>query len=219
MSLFFGKTVTLPKRVVDFPWERDTFRNKTMEIVVDFDEKKKRNNNNGKPWKSCRILRLNTIFSFLFLFFHLFSSIFTFFFFFIFFHFLSCSFMFFHVLFFLSLSFICSSSIIFSYSSFLFIFFHVLYFSVIFFHFSVMFFLFLFLFSFVFLLFFFFLSGASISLRFLLSFFRVENQFWGHLGWPSFPFFPTFFFSRFFCLLLAFDIFFIFPFFVHFFIF
>ena len=37
------------KRVVDFPWERDTFRNKIMEIVKDFDEK---NNNNGKPWKS-----------------------------------------------------------------------------------------------------------------------------------------------------------------------
>ena len=30
----------LPKRVVDFPWERDTFRNTIMEIVEDFDEKK-----------------------------------------------------------------------------------------------------------------------------------------------------------------------------------
>ena len=28
------------KRVVDFPLERDTFRNKIMEIVKDFDEKK-----------------------------------------------------------------------------------------------------------------------------------------------------------------------------------
>ena len=28
-----------PKRVVDFPRERDTFRNKIMEIVDDFDEK------------------------------------------------------------------------------------------------------------------------------------------------------------------------------------
>ena len=28
-----------PKRVVDFPLERDTFRNKIMEIVEDFDEK------------------------------------------------------------------------------------------------------------------------------------------------------------------------------------
>ena len=30
----------LPKRDVDFPWERDTFRNKIMDIVKDFDEKK-----------------------------------------------------------------------------------------------------------------------------------------------------------------------------------
>ena len=29
-----------PKRVVDFPLERDTFRNKIMEIVEDFDETK-----------------------------------------------------------------------------------------------------------------------------------------------------------------------------------
>ena len=36
---FFGKTITSPKRVVDFPRERDTFRNKIMEIVKDFDEK------------------------------------------------------------------------------------------------------------------------------------------------------------------------------------
>ena len=43
-----------PKRVVDFPLERDTFRNKIMEIVEDFD--KKSYNNNGKPWKSSRIL-------------------------------------------------------------------------------------------------------------------------------------------------------------------
>ena len=28
-----------PKRVVDFPLERDTFRNKIMEIVENFDEK------------------------------------------------------------------------------------------------------------------------------------------------------------------------------------
>ena len=38
------------KRVVDFPTGRDTFRNKIMEIVEDFDEKSY--NNNGKPWKS-----------------------------------------------------------------------------------------------------------------------------------------------------------------------
>ena len=47
---FLLKNDYLPKRVVDFPWERDTFRNKIMEIVKDFDEKSY--NNNGKPWKS-----------------------------------------------------------------------------------------------------------------------------------------------------------------------
>ena len=46
-----------PKRVVDFPQERDTFRNKIMEIVGVFDEKSY--SNNGKPWKSSRILRVN----------------------------------------------------------------------------------------------------------------------------------------------------------------
>ena len=100
------------KRVVDFPLERDTFRNKIMEIVDDFDEKSC--NNNGKPWKSSRILRMNPncfifsffsfshffIFSFflIFSFFHLFPFFSFFLFSFIFFHFLSCSFMFFHVL-------------------------------------------------------------------------------------------------------------------------
>ena len=37
---FPRKTDYHPKRVVDFPRERDTFRNKIMEIVEDFDEKK-----------------------------------------------------------------------------------------------------------------------------------------------------------------------------------
>ena len=36
-----------PKRVVEFPRERNTFRNEIMEIVEDFDEKSY--NNNGKP--------------------------------------------------------------------------------------------------------------------------------------------------------------------------
>ena len=36
---FLKKNGYLPKRVVDFPLERDTFRNKIMEIVEDFDEK------------------------------------------------------------------------------------------------------------------------------------------------------------------------------------
>ena len=47
---FLWKNGYHPKRVVDFPLERDTFRNKIMEIVEDFDEKSY--NNNGKPWKS-----------------------------------------------------------------------------------------------------------------------------------------------------------------------
>ena len=47
---FLRKNDYPPKRVVDFPWERDTFRNKIMEIVEDFDEQSY--NNNGKPWKS-----------------------------------------------------------------------------------------------------------------------------------------------------------------------
>ena len=44
-----------PKLVVDVLTETDTFRNKIMEIVDDFDEKSY--NNNGKPSKSSRILR------------------------------------------------------------------------------------------------------------------------------------------------------------------
>ena len=36
---FLRKNDYLPKRVVDFPRERNTFRNKIMEIVEDFDEK------------------------------------------------------------------------------------------------------------------------------------------------------------------------------------
>ena len=35
---FLRKNDYTPKRVVDFPLERDTFRNKIMEIVKDFDE-------------------------------------------------------------------------------------------------------------------------------------------------------------------------------------
>ena len=77
LSLFFEKNVDQPKRVVDFPWERDTFRNKIMEIVEDLDEKSY--NNNGKPWKSSRILRVNPFFHFSFFFFHHFFCIFSFF--------------------------------------------------------------------------------------------------------------------------------------------
>ena len=50
---FLRKNVYSPERVVDFLRERDTFRNKIMEIVEDFDEKSY--NNNGKPCKSSRI--------------------------------------------------------------------------------------------------------------------------------------------------------------------
>ena len=60
IATFLMKNDYPPKRVVDFPRERDTFRNKIMEIVEDFDEKSY--NNNGKPWKSSRILRVNPIF-------------------------------------------------------------------------------------------------------------------------------------------------------------
>ena len=57
-----------------------------MEIVEDFDGKSY--NNNGKPWISSRILRVNPMFFFSFLF--LFSSFFSIFPFFSFFHFFIC---------------------------------------------------------------------------------------------------------------------------------
>ena len=56
MNTFLRKNGDLPKRVVDFPRERDTLRNKIMEIVEDFTEQSY--NHNGKPWKSSRILRV-----------------------------------------------------------------------------------------------------------------------------------------------------------------
>ena len=127
------KFADLPKRVVDFPLERDTFRNKIMEIVEDFDEKSY--NNNGKPWKSLRILRLNPFFHF---FIHFIFSFFSIFHFsscsFILYHFPSCSFIFFHVLSF-SFMFFHVSFMFFHLLSFSFIFFHVLSFSCIFLHF------------------------------------------------------------------------------------
>ena len=94
---FLRKHADTPNRAVDFPLERDTFRNKIMEIVEDFDEKSY--NNNGEPWKSSKILRVKPNF-FIFLdlfviFLHFFvSSIF---------HYSSFSFIF---LFFLEFSFI-----------------------------------------------------------------------------------------------------------------
>ena len=95
---FLRKNDYSPKRVVDFPRERDTFRNKIMEIVEDFDENSY--NNNGKQWKSSRILRVNPFFSFVFLFSSFFSIFFVFFSFFHFFHFF-IFFSFFHFSFFL----------------------------------------------------------------------------------------------------------------------
>ena len=82
---FLRKDGDLPKRVVYFPCERDTFRNKLMETVKDFDEKSY--NNNGKPKKPSRILRVKPNF-FIFSLFINFSSFFFFSFFFFFFHFL-----------------------------------------------------------------------------------------------------------------------------------
>ena len=103
IATFLRKNDYPPKRVVDFPRERDTFRNKIMEIVEDFD--KKSYNNNGKPWKSSRILRVNPFFSFSF-FFHHFFFVFPFFFFFSFFHFFFFFSFFFHFFIFLIFSFI-----------------------------------------------------------------------------------------------------------------
>ena len=187
-----------PKRVVDFPRERDTFRNKILEIVEDFDEKSY--NNNGKPWKSSRILRVKPFFfiflSFFIIFLHFFVF-FSFFSFFIFFHFLSFSIIFFH---FLSCSFI---------------FFHFLLFSLIFFHFLSFFFIF-----FVFV-------GCSKSVFFLgLNFVTisldssyVKNQFWGPSRvvplWALFSFFFLPFFLLFF---VFFSFFLIFCSFLHFFL-
>ena len=125
LSLFVGKNADPPKRVVDFPLERDTFRTKIIEIVGDFDEKSY--NNNGKPWKSSRILRVKPNFfiyhcsSFFFIFRFFIPSIFSFFFIF---HFL----LFFHFFFHSSFFFIC-----FHFCSFFFIFFLFLHFSSCFF--------------------------------------------------------------------------------------
>ena len=88
---FLRKNRETPKRVVDFPRERDTFRNKLMEIVEDFEEKSY--NKNGKPRKSSRILRVKPNFFicpfFFSSFFSIFSCFFSFFHFFIFYIFLS----------------------------------------------------------------------------------------------------------------------------------
>ena len=153
---FLRKKRDPAKRVVDFPKETYTFRNKIMEIVEDFDEKSY--NNNGKLSKSSRILRVKpnfficlsffiislhfSLFScfsiFILFIFHLFIFSFSF----IFFYFLSfsiiCLSFFFHFLsFFLSFSIIFHHfSIIFYHVPIIFLscFFHFLSFSVIFCH-------------------------------------------------------------------------------------
>ena len=219
---FHRKNDYPPKRVVHFPLERDTFRNKFMDVVEDFDEKSY--NNNGKPWKSSRILRLNPFFHFssffrfssffhffifsFFSFFHFsiiffhFSfflnfSFFLLFHFFMFFHVLSCSVIFFH---FLSFSFIFHvpsfSNIFLHVLSCSFMFFHVLSFSFTFFHFPS--------FSFIFFVFVgcskFHFFGPQFRYDFSWQFSCEKSFFGAHLGGnntplgPSFPFFPTFFF-------------------------
>ena len=97
---FLRKNRETAKRVVDFLRERDTFRNKIMEIVEDFDGKKVRTTVNLEIVED---FACESIFHFSF-FFHHFFSIFRFFFIF---HF-SCSF------------------IVFTFRSFSFIFFHFL---------------------------------------------------------------------------------------------
>ena len=118
---FLRKNGDHPKRVVDFHRERDTFRNKMVEIVKDFDETS--HNNNGKPWISSRILLVKPNFfifplfnRFFFIFFVFFSFFFVFF---RFFRFFQC----FH--FFIFFIFSCFSFSFFC-LSFSFIFFHVL---------------------------------------------------------------------------------------------
>ena len=108
IASFLRKNGDLPKQVVDFLRERDTFRNK---IIKESDEKSY--NNNGKPWKSSRILRVKPNF-FIFFIVHHFSSFCRFF---SFFHFLTFSFFF--IVF---IVFIFSMFSIFPFSSFCFIF-------------------------------------------------------------------------------------------------
>ena len=108
-----------PKWVVDFLQEKATFRKTIMKFVEDFIEKSY--NNDGKPWKSSRILCVKPktleifrdfafflvffIFFISFFFFLHFSFLFFFLFFFFFFHFF-CSFFFISHFFFFSLIFL-----------------------------------------------------------------------------------------------------------------
>ena len=76
---FVRKNGDHPKRVVDFPRERDTFRNKILDIVEDFDETSY--NNNGKHGNRrgfCVRIQISSCFYVSF-FFHHFSHFFIFF--------------------------------------------------------------------------------------------------------------------------------------------
>ena len=76
IATLLQKNANPAKRLVDFPLERDTFLNEIMELVEDFDETSY--NNNGKPWTSSMILRVNEKFLHFFIF-SCFSSFFSFF--------------------------------------------------------------------------------------------------------------------------------------------
>ena len=152
---FLRKNGDPAKRVVDFPRERETFRNKIMEIVEDFDENSY--NNNGKPWKSSRILRVNPNF---FIFF-LCPPFFV-----IFFVFLKNSFFpFFHFFHFFSFCLFFSFSLFFFFSSFLFFHFTLFHFFHLF-HFFI-FFIFSFFFIFIFSIFSFLFFNFSFFFNFL----------------------------------------------------
>ena len=111
---FLRKNADLPKRVVGFPRERYTFRNKIMEIVQDLDETRY-NKNNSKSWISSQILRVKLNFFIFLSFFIIFLHSFMFF------HFLSFSCIFFHFYHFPSFSFIFYHFLSFSFIFFFFV--------------------------------------------------------------------------------------------------
>ena len=105
---YLEETVTTQNGLLIFLWKETQFRNKIMEIVEDFDEKKFQQQRLN-PGNRRGLLRVNPFFLFSFFFHHfspffhfsfftLFSCIFSFFVFFMFLHFLSFSFIFFHFL-------------------------------------------------------------------------------------------------------------------------
>ena len=192
IATFLRKNVTPQNGLLIF-LRKETHSEKIMEIVKDFDEKSY--NNNGKPWKSSRILRLIPFFSFFFPFFNIFPYFFVFHFFtfscffhfsMFFFFFIFCIFSFFYISFFSFFHFF----FIFHFSSFSyhflscsFIFFHFLSFSVIFCHFLSCSFIVFHCLSLSFI-FFHFLSLSFIVFHCLsLSLLGAQINFWAHLGW------------------------------------